>query len=79
MKTLAMIKMEKNFVAHIDKQYPRKPYEIFDLKKLMFRLFQEVGELREAIVYDKDFEKAKLECADVSNIIDYIFEKLMEA
>ena len=30
-KTLAMLKMEKNFVAVIDKDYPRKPYEEYPI------------------------------------------------
>ncbi len=35
-KTLAMLKLEKNFVAVVDKNYPRKPYEeypIYDPKR----------------------------------------------
>jgi len=75
MKTLAMIKMEKNFVAHIEKGYPRKPYETCSLGFLMKRLYEESTELARAII-DKDFESAKIECADTSNIIDYIFERL---
>lgn len=74
MKTLAMIKMEKNFIAQ-EKGYPRKPYEEYSLKSLIFRLYQEVGELRQALM-NNDIENAKLECADVSNLIDYVFEKL---
>jgi len=75
MKTLAMMKMEKNFVAQ-EKGYPRKPYDNYSLSFLMKRLYQESTELARAIV-DKDFENAKLECGDVSNIVDYIFEKLV--
>jgi len=33
MKTLAMMKMEKNFIAVIEKGYPRKPYEIRCVEK----------------------------------------------
>jgi len=75
-KTLAMMKMEKNFIAQ-DKGYPRKPYETCSLEFLMKRLYEESTELARAII-KKDFENAKLECADVSNIIDYIFEKLQK-
>ena len=75
MKTLAMIKMEKNFIAHIEKGYPRKPYEYFDLGFLRMRLLQEVTELNEALK-SGTIEDAKRECADVSNVVDYIFEKL---
>lgn len=74
-KTLAMMKMEKNFIAHIEKDYPRQPYQACSLGFLMKRLYEESTELARAII-KKDFENAKLECADVSNIVDYIFEKL---
>lgn len=79
-KTLAMIKMEKNFIAHIEKNYPRFPYIEFPLEYLRKRLLQEMNELNEALKND-DVENAKLECGDVSNIIDYVFEVLssMEA
>ena len=29
--SLSMMKMEKNFIAHIEKKYPRKPYEEFPI------------------------------------------------
>jgi len=73
-KTLAMLKMEKNLVAVIDKGYTTKPYEL-DLDYLRMRLLQEVNELNEALKSGQ-VENAKSECADVSNIVDYIFEKL---
>jgi NTP pyrophosphatase (non-canonical NTP hydrolase) len=87
MSTLAMMKMEKNFVAVIEKKYPRRPYEAFDMEFLRMRLIEEVNELNEALKFyieNKRIEamtfgsaqRAKLECADVSNLIDYIFEKL---
>ena len=75
MKTLAIMKMEKNFVAVIEKKYPRKPYEEFSMKRLLDWLDEEVQELHEAI-RKIDFENAKWECADVSNIIDCVFEQL---
>lgn len=74
MKTLAMIKMEKNFRAQ-EKGYPRKPYEIFTCRFLFSRIEDEVKELKKALM-NSDIENAKLECADVSNLIDYLFEKL---
>lgn len=87
--------MEKNFIAQIDKRYPRKPYEAYDLEFLRKRLLEEVNELNEAlkavdktesdlkplfIVTEREelLEKARLECADVSNVVDYIFEKLSQ-
>jgi NTP pyrophosphatase (non-canonical NTP hydrolase) len=77
MKTLAMIKMEKNFKAVIEKGYPRQPYDVYPLQFLLERLYVEAIELAQAIK-NKDKENAKLECADVSNIIDYIFEALQK-
>jgi len=74
MKTLAMIKMEKNFVAQ-EKGYPRKPYEKFSTTHLLRRLDEEITELKIAIG-NGDLEESKGECADVSNIIDYLFEQL---
>ena len=76
MKSLAMRKMEKNFVAVIEKGCPRKPYEEFSMTFLLKRLAQEKRELEEALAKG-DFEEAMDECADVSNIIDYIFEQLV--
>ena len=76
MKTLAMLKMEKNFVAHIEKKYPRNPYDVYTTRDLLSRLNDETHELIESVVMTKDVESAKQECADISNIIDYIFERL---
>lgn len=75
-KTLAMLKMEKNFVAVIEKKYPRKPYEAFNIAHLIERLKQETIELEQAYTAGK-YEAAKLECADISNIVDYIFERIV--
>lgn len=71
-----MLKMEKNFIAQ-EKGYPRQPYAEYNLLFLMQRLQEEVDELRYSVVRE-DLENAKLECADVSNVIDYIFEKLVD-
>lgn len=76
MKTLAMMKMEKNFRAVIEKKYPRNPYEVFSYDHLLEWLTDEFGELVEAIKVKKDIEEAKMECADVSNLIDFLFERL---
>jgi len=75
MKTLAMIKMEKNFIAHIEKGYPRHPYSHYTIGQLIDRLDEEQNELIEA--YQKlDYTEAMKECADISNLTDYIFEAL---
>ena len=74
MKTLAMIKMEKNFRA-LEKGYPREPYNVETNQTLLTRLAQETIELIEEIEKG-NVQQAKLECADISNIIDYLFERL---
>lgn len=75
-KTLAMRKMEKNFIAHLEKKYPRKPYCQYSIWFLINRLREETNELHHAVL-KSDFEGAMSECADVSNIVDFIFERLM--
>lgn len=83
-ETLAMLKMEKNFVAHLKKKYPRKPYSHYSLGFLVKRLKEEVAELEfEANInaFTKEMKKTKKqwlmrECADISNIVDFIFEKI---
>lgn len=70
-----MIKMEKNFIAHMEKNYPRQPYLIYGIPFLVERLEDEVKELKQVLMLN-DLQEAKLECADVSNIIDYLFEKI---
>lgn len=74
-KTLAMLKMEKNFVGVIEKRYPRKPYEVYSLEKLLERLSEEIAELKESIEVE-DVNNAKGECADISNLTDFVFERL---
>jgi NTP pyrophosphatase (non-canonical NTP hydrolase) len=68
-------KMEKNFIAINQKGYSRYPYKTNTLQFLLNRAQQELDELKEAI-QQGDTENAQNECADVSNIIDYIFEAL---
>ena len=75
MKTLAMMKMEKNFVAVLEKKYPRKPYEEFTIIQLLNWLGEEFAELCVSIK-NKDVENSKQECADISNLIDFLFERL---
>ena len=55
-KTLAMLKMEKNFVAVIDKNYPRKPYDEYPIfirgeaeRSLIGFVWREMTELNVAI------------------------------
>lgn len=74
-KTLAMLKMEKNFIAHIEKQKPRYPYARFSAHFILTRINQEFRELRNACATN-DADKAKEEIADISNFLDYLFEKI---
>jgi NTP pyrophosphatase (non-canonical NTP hydrolase) len=72
-QTLAMIKMEKNFIAVNQKGRTQYPYTDMTLQQLRDRLYQELDELDQAIE-TKDYINTQKECADVSNITDYIFE-----
>ena len=67
-------KKEKNFIAQ-DKGYKRDP-EGFPLEFLLGRLFDEKDELHDAIMSGVKEDIIK-ECADVSNLIDYISSKVI--
>lgn len=81
-KTLAMLKMEKNFIALVEKKYPRQPYEAEGQPTsfLIDRIRDELKELQ-AAYFEDDVQGMREECADLSNLVDYLFEKLsrMEA
>jgi len=74
-KTLAIRKMEKNFIAVQKKGYPQKPYEYSSLQSLFNRLQEEIKELGKALVL-MDYEGALWECADCSNFLDFLFERI---
>ena len=76
-KSLAMLKMEKNFIAYCEKGYPRQPYnsEKQPIFFLIHRIEEELEELKEAF-QEKNISVMKEECADISNLVDYLFEKL---
>ena len=76
-KTLAMLKMEKNFIAVIERKYPRQPYEasLYSFQGLVNHIQKEMKELQDACDH-ADFLGMKEECADISNLVDYLFEKL---
>lgn len=78
MITLAMIKMYKNLRAVIEKGYPRKPYEEFTCKQLLDRIKGETQELEQAR-NDNELVNMLFEIADVSNLLDYLFEKVTQA
>ena len=73
-KTLSMLKMEKNFKGHIEKGYYRRPYEHYNITFWILRLRQELEELQEAKDLE-DFDKIREELADISNLVDYAFER----
>lgn len=68
--------MEKNFIAHLEKKYPRKPYTKYSMAFFIKRIREETHELESAILAG-NFENAKDECADISNLVDFLFERLM--
>lgn len=71
-KSLAMLKMEKNFIAQ-EKGYPRQPYLAHPFHLIFKHLQKEVEELQQA--YEKkDLTNMKEEIADISNLCDYLFE-----
>lgn len=74
--TIAMLKMEKNFIAQ-EKGYPRQPYNdsTQTVEFLITRIEDELKELKTAHKI-KNVLLMKEECADISNIVDYLFEKL---
>ena len=84
-----MLKMEKNFIAHVDKTYPRRPYSeypIFSSGNLnlfafvlreMDELSDEMYSIREDGMGKEKLYAMMLEVADVSNTLDYLFEGLL--
>jgi len=76
-QTLNCIKMEKNFTAVCEKGYTRYPYQALDIKFLFSRLMQEAEELEDALKQE-NWREAQKECADVSNIADYLFEAVTQ-
>ncbi len=75
-QSLAMLKMEKNYISYCDKNYVRQPY-LFYTSFLIKRIDDELNELKEAFKRG-DIINMKEECADISNIIDYLFEQLSQ-
>jgi chromosomal replication initiation ATPase DnaA len=77
-KSLSMLKMEKNFIA-LEKGYPRQPYNAPNQPTsfLISRIEDELTELKQAFK-KLDIAIMKEECADISNIVDYLFEMLLQ-
>jgi hypothetical protein len=78
-KSLAALKMEKNFIAVYGKDLPPKPYETYSILELFGFVEREMKELKEAIEDNKNFSYHDImeEIADVSNCLDYLFEAVL--
>lgn len=74
-KSLAMMKMEKNFIAYVEKGYPRQPYREYPFGFWIKRLEQELKELKQAF-QDGTLTNMREEIADLSNLLDYMYEKI---
>lgn len=74
-RSLAMLKMEKNFIAYCEKHYPRQPYKELPPSYLIQRIEEEIVELKQAL-NDNDVPNMMEECADISNLTDYLYELL---
>jgi len=88
-----MLKMEKNFVAVIEKGYPRYPYKAYaltleHLRELNLIYFVE-REIRELVTAFEMLDGAtapnveltahvREEIADVSNCLDYLYEAVLK-
>lgn len=72
-KTLAMIKMEKNLIAVIDKGYTRYPYKDYSVNEMLNWFLREVQELVNAIDGETN-TNIKNEIGDCSNVLDYMYE-----
>jgi hypothetical protein len=74
-KSLAMMKMEKNFRAQ-DKGYVRMPPDSNTINELAEWVHREYLELMDA-VFDGDCVHIREEIADVANCLDYLYEKVL--
>lgn len=81
LKSIAMLKMEKNFRAQ-DKGYVRMPPDNFDMPELHSWVLREMEELVFVMEPDAktgiiDLPHIREEIADVSNCLDYLYEKVL--
>jgi hypothetical protein len=76
-KSLAALKMEKNFKAVIDKGYPRQPYKSYSIVELFDFVEREMKELQDAFKIGSPFRDIREEIADVSNCLDYLYESVL--
>ena len=86
-KTLAMMKMEKNFVAVIDKKYPRKPYEEYPIfirgeaeRSLIGFVWREMRELNISIdiLEQSTTSFHKTDILSRSDIVNRIIDAMLE-
>ncbi len=76
-KSMAMLKMEKNFIAVMEKGYERKPYDFKNPAFWIVKITQELDELTQAWV-KKDYQNIREELADISNVCDYLYEIILQ-
>ena len=83
--SLAMLKMEKNFIAHNEKGYPKQPYKDFSLYDCYGFVEREMKELDASVKHHWFGGRTNIdrliairnEIADVSNCLDYLYEKTL--
>ena len=74
-KTLAMRKMQKNYIAVLEKRRPKQPYNVYSVFELAIRTLEEFAELAFCL-FKQDVDGAQDEIADLQNILDYMYEIL---
>lgn len=77
--SLSMLKMEKNFVAHLEKKYSRKPYEEYDMTALTNFVRREYIELIAAMEKCLRYRmRARLDGSSRKVVADQIIEAMWE-
>lgn len=76
-KTLAMLKLEKNLIAVIEKGYARRPYDTYSINELADFIKREYYELDlELSQKSWNMLAVRNELADLSNTIDFLYEAI---
>lgn len=77
--SLSMLKMEKNFIAVIEKKYPRKPYEEYSITDMIGFVRREQRELLEAMEnLLRTRVRIRLDGKPVKDVRDSITEAMWE-
>jgi len=78
-KSLSMLKMEKNFIAVIEKEYPRQPHKHYTESELFSFINREMAELKKEWQAGSGSPiRIMNEIADVSNCLDFFFELMLQ-